>query len=89
MANWKHNINLMPEWAGAKAGKVSVPVMAQAVVDRLNSLPKSLVYDELEYIKGLFQDLAHNDSSDNEFDEAMEQLYDWGDTDHRMFIKTF
>ena len=89
MANWKHVINLLPEWDGAKAGKVSVPVMAQTVLDRLNTLPKTIIDDELEYIMGLFQELAKEDPEDSDFDEAMEQLYDWGDEDHRLFIQTF
>ena len=87
MARWQFKIDLTPIW------KKSTPLdTAVYIVERINALVpeirkrKSDVYqdmaDELENdILPLFEELvevANNDADD--FDLALESLYDWADT---------
>ncbi len=87
MADWQRTIHLNPEWDKALNEEISPQEMAGIVAKRLASLSPltgSVALAIAELVRGQlieeFEQLAKDeDAGDNEFNELMTQLYDWGD----------
>lgn len=83
MADWQRHLRLSPEWQFAQAGSVSPSQLAGVIASRLNGLAPfadEMIEDQREELVEWFKELADEDPSPSEFNEAMAALYDWGDT---------
>jgi hypothetical protein len=87
MANWQYKINFRDESTGYEDGSVSIQGLAECVNKKILSIKDSVSVrfpDEVEdllQVAELFSDISMDpDSTVEDFDNALEQLYDWGDT---------
>ena len=83
MANWEYHINLKEIWEEYDEDKIDVETAGKKVAKVLKSLKAnaeidSYLLDELDEVIYLFE---HNCEGEEEFNFAMRELYDWGDTD--------
>lgn len=84
MANWQRTLNLLPEWKMRIDDEISLQDLSRVVAERLSAV-KQLGISDLDEQR---DDLVHqfkemsNDTSltVDEFDEVLNELYDWGDT---------
>lgn len=87
MANWKKKINISTEFQSAKAGEITIQQLAGIVAGKLKGLKyqDERLDERVEELVGWFTDVSQS-TSDNveevteEFDSAMDDLYDFGDT---------
>lgn len=87
MADWQRKLKLNPEWDQCKEGEITPQELAASIAAKLEKLEKF----NNEYVDGQLDDLIcefqylSKDTLENleeireEFDEIMNQLYDWGD----------
>jgi hypothetical protein len=88
MTNWQRTILLNPEWGQAQDGDYPVRDLARLISENLTALAplgNAEVDDERDELAWRFGDLAKDtvltdDELTREFDAAMSDLYDWGDT---------
>lgn len=82
MANWLRKIELCPEWQQAQAAEITHARMAAVISERLKAL-KPFGIDHLDerrdMIADWFDGMARGTYDIAEFDDAMKELYDWGD----------
>lgn len=78
MANWKYKLNIKDEWQQSKAGKLDYNSLAKIIATKLDKFGTD--DDDLTDIIVRFLEYADNGDDVEEFDDIMEQLYDWGDT---------
>lgn len=92
MANWKYTLDVSDIWE--EGGNLVLEHFINTLIIRLRSVPPHLWDCELQDIVLKFEAYAENVQHDgfgkpDEFDSIWDQLYDWADTDHRMWIKTY
>jgi len=77
MANWQSKIDLEPIWSLGESGELPPPELGKATagIIRKSSAWARFLDSELEDIADDFEHVATVD----EFDKALERLYDWGD----------
>lgn len=82
MADWKHTLNLLPEWDQAKEGEIPINKLSEVVAKRLASLNiRGHIADERDEIVEEFKMLANDPvASTDDFDDVMHMLYDFADT---------
>lgn len=84
MAQWHSRIELQPEWNATKNGSMTVSQLATVIAKRLKET-KPLTQTYLEsrrlWLIEQFEEMGESDSDVEEFDDLMEELYNWGDTD--------
>jgi len=86
MANWQRHIYLNPEWQQAKDGEITIQALAAVLAKRLRALKPFGVRDEdlnekRDEIAEEFEYIAKTPTATrDDFDNWMEELYDWGDT---------
>lgn len=84
MANWQRELNLADVFVPAKEGHVTVADLCGTIAKRLRLMKPfgiESIDEERDEITDDFEFLASDGSADrDEFDEAMERLYDWADT---------
>jgi len=88
MTNWKYRINLKKEWQNAKDGKLTAHELGEIVATKIKKLPVYNSDVDLQYIADNFENLGKQSSFDD-FDIEMEDLYNWADYNHRCRIATF
>lgn len=77
MANWKYRLNLKDLWESREAEEISLKEMGMRITERIKKLPCYKKYeDELEDIAMNFKCINEDVE---EFDGALEKLYDWAD----------
>lgn len=82
MADWKTKIELRDLHEAFEKGEMTVKEVGKALADRVQ---KNRYAGELEDI---IYELRVVDDVDD-YDWCLEQLYDFGDYDHRIWINTF
>lgn len=92
MANWKHTIDMQPEWKQSQDGQGSVRAVIQKLSHQCEAMPAHLRDSELEDVLCSFQNLLDNTPEDedvdaDEFDYVWSELYDWAD-EKKVWIKT-
>lgn len=80
MPTWKHRLDLASLWAQYHDAKV----LGTEIARLIKSQPWYEDYYELEQIVMEFEDVEDVE----DFDIAMEELYDWGDFDKTCWIAT-
>ena len=84
MANWKNRVKVTDLWEDEG---LSFEETRDAVVERLEALG---IEDEDEFTP--FSDIVNGlrySEDESEFDQWWDELYDWGDEGHRLWIETF
>ena len=88
MANWQRTLKLGPWYAKARDGEITRAALAGIVAKRLITTYPELD-DDLEEIVVQFESMADDETvSADEFDWVMEELYDWADVGHRLWVDT-
>lgn len=82
MAEWKHVIDISDSFYKYSTGKVTVREAADDLIEKLRRSP--YVHD----LVGMIWNLTDCDDAE-EFDELLEELFDFGDDNHKLFIQTF
>jgi hypothetical protein len=89
MADWKTVLDISDLHSAYKRGDLLPSALAKSVVERLKknkfALLEAETYSEVEEIIFEFNDVDDID----DYDEALEQLYDFANIDHRIWIKTY
>ena len=83
MADWEHRINLKEIWEDYNGEKIDVVTAGKRVAEVLKSFKStatmgSFLRDELDDIIFNFEHLSEDEE---DFNNVMEELYDWGDTE--------
>lgn len=86
MANWQYRLDVREEWKQANRGELTAMQMGQTVARKLRELYMFPDGDLLDLIDQ-FDALDEQDEFDD-FDVIWEELYDWADEDHRLWIAT-
>ena len=91
MANWKTVLDIKDEWKKAGENKITIQNLVNVIIDRLKELQQSFSDDdELNDIIEKFGDfVVYENDGLYDFDDIMDELYNWGDNDHTCWIKTF
>jgi hypothetical protein len=88
MANWKAKILVGDYMRRAQAGELPLNDLSKIFIDELNHIPFELVDAELDDIIVTFKDLSMKiDVTETEFNNVLERLYDWADTDKRLWVE--
>ena len=89
MTRWRYRLELKDSWTLYKNGKSSVQDVAGDVVKALQEI--HLHNDpNLNNLREQFSTLADDpDVTESEFDDLLDDLYDWADLDHTCWIATF
>jgi hypothetical protein len=87
MVNWKYTVNLSDFYHN---DSFTIKQKAKLVAKRLMLVYQKTASIHLEDIISNFNDFAtcSDDLNVNDFDELMEELYDYADRDHMIWIKT-
>lgn len=89
MANWRARLDLTDLWPKLEDDLIGVGAASAEIVKRLEALP-GVSNTKTDVILG-FQTLAFDPIEDHhtteDFDEAMEALYDWADN-NRVWVAT-
>lgn len=93
MPNWRNTIDISDLWAeieqriGAgddKNGELEYDEYGEKISERIRALDMESADVELTHIL----DTLSNVDCVDEFDDAMDMLYSWGDVNNRLWIKT-
>jgi len=78
MANWKYKLDLKDIWGKYDTGEMTVNEIGVEIANRIKKLP---CYNDDDYFFELDDIATAFECVDNveEFDYAMENLYNWGD----------
>jgi hypothetical protein len=92
MTTWKGVLRVKHLWKAHRDGEMTTYQLAQAVAKKLRThYPDTDATDDtgwLEDIIEMFEELPE-DATDDDFNIAYDELCDWGDQDHRLWIATF
>ena len=88
MANWQMKIDFSPAKVKYRSGEITINELSKVVVAALKTNVKKAMWIDAEMgqeleddIIPLFEEVADFDTCDVEdFDNALENLYDWADT---------
>ena len=93
MANWKQTLDISDLWDDVCEDESRVGELCTAIADRLEALiPDAAEQYQIDRLKRFiddFRDLADDEPHFAAFNYIFEDLYDWGDRDHNLWIKTF
>jgi len=83
MADWEYHIDLKRIWKEYDEDKIDTIKAGKKVANilrnfKMNAEIDNYLLDELDEVIYLFE---HNCEGEDEFNFAMGELYDWGDTD--------
>lgn len=85
MAQWRSRIELQPEWDATKNGSMIVNQLATVIAKKIKETkPLNQIYLESRrlWLMEQFEEIGERSNLDvEEFDDLMEELYNWGDTD--------
>lgn len=84
MANWQRKLDIKDVWKKAKNDEITLQELSKIMVERLRAL-ESYPYKDIEEEKNdIMEDLEavymDENAKQDEFNEVMGRLYDWGDT---------
>ena len=88
MVYWKNKITIKDSWEQAKRGDISMVEARDDLVQKLKALPCFKTNAELQEIINSFEGLTKEETFDD-FDEILNDLYDWADEDNRLWIAAF
>jgi hypothetical protein len=100
MAEWEHVLEIKDLWKKATDREITPQQFGQGMTEIISAQPYYEEDGELQTVSDMFFELGEDpEASWDDVDEAMEKLYDWGDTilepfgafpTHRLcFIATF
>jgi hypothetical protein len=88
MANWLSRLPVRADREAYQDGEITLAGLAGRFRDHLKRLPPGLVDQEAVEIISEFDRLSQDENvTDDEFDNALELLYDWADEGHRCWIE--
>lgn len=82
MADWKHVIDMSHEHERYEFGEIAAPDVARKLAAQLMESP---YHEDLADMICMLSDCE--DAED--YDAILEELYDFGDEGHRLFVRTF
>lgn len=86
MANWKTILDLSDIRAEYEDEKITLQVLAYKTAARLRLNPFAQD-DQLQYIIQEFQELSQDNIVDDDYDDILNDLYEFADQEHRIWIK--
>lgn len=93
MANWKHVINISDEYRLFNDEECTVQDVALKIHTELKLSPYTLndeIVSVLDRLTSITENSSLNDPDDVEdFNDIINDIYDFGDVDNRLFVKTF
>jgi hypothetical protein len=89
MNKWQHTLDVKEAWE--KVGEdQDIADFCKTLIKELNLIPDHLKDEELEELIDYFTGMAEDENvSTGEFDNVWDSLYNWADTDKRMWIEIF
>lgn len=82
--SWKHTVDIKQAWEQAENGEITTAQLAGVLAEQLHACP---IVDAVIHAAE-FETLAKEpELSDDKFDAAFSNLYDWAD-DNRVWIAT-
>ena len=91
MINWKSTLNISDLHRAHRAGEITVQELAAGVVTRFkaNRFAKEDEGFAAEEIIDWLEDLSEDpDATVNDYDGVLNELYNFADYDHRIWVKT-
>lgn len=89
MAHWKAQLELKDVWKKYEDGEMTIAEVAGVVAERLKATPYVDNFQMSEIIEQFTCIAADGKEARlKEFEELMDELYDFGDCDHRLWINT-
>jgi len=85
MKKWKYRLELKDLWDKRNGGEITIQQMGKEISKRIKNLPCYKQEEDLEIISDDFEFIEDIDN----FDNVLEQLYNWADYDKKCWIKTF
>jgi hypothetical protein len=89
MADWKETVNIKDLHEGFNEGTFGIAHVAGEIAKRLRktrSAKDPSMLDIIEQFESLAED--SDDANVSEYDDILEQLYDFADGGHRLWVKT-
>jgi hypothetical protein len=85
---WQYRIDPRPWRKAYDQGEITLQELAQKYADACKNVPPGLVDETLIEARDMFEELASSEHEidDDDFDAALELLYDWGDYMKRCWI---
>jgi hypothetical protein len=89
MNKWQHTLDVKEVWK--KVGEdQDISDFCKTLIKELNLIPDHLKDDELLDLIDYFTSMAEDENvSIVEFDNVWDDLYNWADTDKRLWVGTF
>ena len=84
MANWKYKLKLVDLKDEFEADKIPLDELCKKIASRIEELPCYKIDTTLQEIVMQFEDEI---ADTNDFDNILEQLYDWGDEEVKPYGK--
>jgi hypothetical protein len=89
MNKWQYTLDVKEAWQKVGEGQ-DISSFCKILVKELNLIPDYLKDDELGDLIDYFTSMSEDeDVSIEEFDHVLNDLYNWADTDKRLWIGTF
>ncbi len=84
MSNWQNKLDIKDSWKLSLSGEMSRHSLSAEIADKLKVLSRSMDDSDIEERDCLVDEFValsedHNSTIDD-FDDALDRLYDWGDT---------
>ena len=90
MPHWKATVKLGDLHESYQGKIMTVPALAKAVADRLKRVRRYQDDADFQDIVVEFEGLAEDeDAGIDDYDCILGRLYDFGDSDHRLWVDTF
>jgi hypothetical protein len=77
MSYWKNRLDIKTEWVKAKNGEMTPEELGKIIAKKIRQL--KCYQDEVDTLEELVYGFENITDGVREFDDLMEQLYDWGD----------
>ena len=93
MRRWRYKVRLIDIWNCAKKGELTAAQVGLAVARRIKSTLPALEYrhdvrgGELAHILNNLESL-HSQATLDEFDDILDDLYDWANWEQKCWIQT-
>lgn len=85
MVNWLAKLKVGDLYKAYSRDEISIEDIANGFAERLKEIPAGLIDGELMDIIAQFEDVHTIEG----FDNTLDNLYDWADDGHRLWVNTY
>lgn len=87
MAKWKATLDIREDWQAAEREQISVQVLCERLIPKLEDIGRKLNDNLSDFITELQEIVDDPNAEFDDFDEVLEDLYDWAD-DNRVWVES-